>query len=313
MIIVADQEVAFVDYYFADHARVISVLSTDIMPSLLADTAADILVIRSKTRVTNELLANSKVRYILSCVSGTDHLPNILPAGVMCWHASGCNALAVSQYMQYVMASLSFSSNAIVGVIGVGAVGSRVVAQLTAQGYHVLQCDPLRAAEPGFAHQEFTKLLPQVDALCLHVPLTYTGPYATVSMLDHTALTQLKSGAIIVNASRGEVIDEMALLTYQDKLQWCLDVWQNEPYINAQLAHCAHIATPHIAGHTWQGKVQGTHDCYHQLAHFMGWTDKALPPGPEGDVPHAKLLATSEALKKNPVQFQMLRQGYCPC
>jgi hypothetical protein len=80
-----------------------------------------------------------------------------------------------------------------------------------------------------------------------------------------------------------------------------------------ELARQAYIATPHIAGHTWLGKVQGTHDCYHQLAQVLGWPAKPLPDPPRGDVPHAKLLAISEILKQDPMQFQVLREEYCSC
>lgn len=313
MIIVADRAVPFVDYYFAVHARIIRVPAADIDAALLAQTAADALVIRSKTQVTNTLLVDSQVRYVLSCVSGTDHLSDNLPAQVQCYSAPGCNALAVAQYMQQVLSSLSLAPDTIVGVVGVGAVGSHVVSQLVKQGFSVLQCDPFRASEPGFQHHALVDLLPQIDVLCLHVPLTHDGPHPTHNMLDSNALGALKSGAVIINASRGEVIDEAALLRHWGRLNWCLDVWQNEPRINAELARQAYIATPHIAGHTWLGKVQGTHDCYHQLAQVLGWPAKPLPDPPRGDVPHAKLLATSEILKQDPMQFQVLREEYCSC
>ena len=313
MIIVADQAVPLVDYYFAQYGQIISVPAAEITASLLAETAADILIIRSKTQVNDALLADTQVRYILSCVSGTDHLAKCLPSQVICWPASGCNALAVAQYMQRVVDTLSLPSEAIVGVVGVGAVGSLVVSQLSVQGHAVLQCDPFRAAEPEFAHQALQEMLPQLDVLCLHVPLTRSGPHPTVKLLDQAALALLKTGTIIINASRGEVIDEAALLAQQQRLTWCLDVWCDEPHINIKLARQALIATPHIAGHTWQGKVQGTHDCYHQLAQVMGWPVKLLPSMPVNEVPHAKLLATSETLKHDPTQFQRLRQEYCLC
>lgn len=313
MIIVADQSVPLVNYYFAAHGQIISVPAAQITASLLAETAADILIIRSKTQVNDALLAGTQVRYILSCVSGTDHLAKRLPDQVTCWPASGCNALAVAQYMQRVVDTLSLPSEATIGVVGVGAVGSLVVSQFNMQGYAVLQCDPFRAAEPEFAHQTLQEMLPQLDVLCLHVPLTHNGPHPTVKLLDQAALTLLKTGAVIINASRGEVVDEAALLAQQQRLTWCLDVWCDEPQINTTLACQALIATPHIAGHTWQGKVQGTHDCYHRLAQVMGWPAKPLPSVPAKEVPHAKLLVTSEALKCDPTQFETLRREYCLC
>ena len=313
MIIVADQAVPFLDYYFADHANIVSRPAAEITSELLTQTRADALVIRSKTSVTTELLANSQIRYVLSCVSGGDHLSDALPAEVACWRAAGCNALAVAQYMQEVLAVLPLPKDITIGVVGVGAVGSRVAAQFAAQGYSILQCDPLRAMEPAFQHHELTQLLVQADVLCLHVPLTQSGQYPTYNMFDAATLSLIKSNAFIINASRGEVIDEAALFSHQDRLTWCLDVWCNEPNINVDLVRQAYIATPHIAGHTWQGKVQGTHDCYHQLAQVMGWPNKPLPDVPEDYVPHAKLLKTSAALKQAPLQFQSLRQEYCPC
>jgi len=308
--LVADQAVSYVDYYFADQVEQLVTLPAEAIDARsLRD--ADALLIRSKTLVTEQLLTDSKLQFVLSAVSGSDHITPHLPVDVFC--ARGCNAEAVQQYVSAVLDHLSVSKAAVIGVVGVGAVGSKVCAALNERGNRVLCNDPLRTVrEPTFLQNDLTTLLPQVDVLCLHTPLTFDGDYPTAGLIDLEALEMLRPGSLIVHVGRGGVLDEEALLLQKDRLTYCLDVWQHEPDVSETLLDRAVIATPHIAGHTWHGKVNGTHQCYHYLARQLGWAEKALPAAPT-EKPHAKLIEVSESLKRKPAAFQRLRQEYCLC
>lgn len=242
---------------------------------------ADILLVRSVTRVDAALLADSRVRFVGTATIGTDHLDTrwLEAAGIQWCNAPGCNADSVVEYVLSTLWLLATEQGrdplaCTVGVVGAGNVGGRLVQRLQALGMRTLVCDPPRAereGEAGFVALE--QVLEEADLVALHTPLTRSGAHPTHHLLNAGNLRHLKQGAILLNAGRGPVIDNEALLRLtqtREDLTLVLDVWEQEPGLDVRLAqHCA-IATPHIAGYSLDGKIRGTWMLYRELCRWLG-------------------------------------------
>ena len=259
---------------------------------------ADVLLVRSVTQVSRELLQGTRVKFVGTATIGTDHIDQLAlqELGVQCSSAPGCNADAVVEYVLSALLHLaseqSFSIfEKAVGIVGVGNVGSRLAARLGALGITTLLCDPPRVDQDSNLSDQFaslTNLLEQADIVTLHTPLTHQAPHATHHLLNEDTLSLLRPNAILINAGRGPVIDNEALIHFmkdRSDVTLVLDVWENEPEVNLELASCVRIATPHIAGYSLEGKIRGTwmlYEAYCQysdIASSMSFDD--LLPEPE--------------------------------
>jgi len=259
MKIIADQDIPFIKHYF-DNAYLIE--GRNLQQNQIKD--ADMLLVRSITKVNEALLKGTNIKFVASPTTGTDHfdIAYLNKAGILWANAHGCNAIAVEEYVICAIAALQkqgylTGSHLRAGVIGVGNIGSRVAEKLKLLGFDVIQCDPLRAEkETDFPHvplEEFSDL----DFISLHTPLTKSGNYPTYHMIQKTFLDKQKKNTILMNTGRGAVIDFNDLKLYGEYLIWCLDVWENEPFIDIEVLNRAFIATPHIAGYTVQSKYRG--------------------------------------------------------
>ena len=164
-------------------------------------------------------------------------------------------------------------------MIGVGNVGSKVAAACESLGFEVLRNDPPKERQQTLAYNSgylrivdfkdyysLDYLLENSDVVTLHVPLDET----TKGMADASFFARMKPGAIFINSSRGEVVDEAALLANINKLAAVvLDVWVGEPNINKELLQSAFIATPHIAGYSAEGKIKGTQMAVEAIRRYM--------------------------------------------
>ncbi len=266
---------------------------------------ADALIIRSTLRANRALLDGSRVRFVGTATIGTDHmdLAYLDQAGIAWCAAPGCNANSVAEYIITAMLCLGqrhgFALDGkTIGVVGVGNVGRRVVQKAQALGMRVLQNDPpRRAAENNKVFLPLAQLLAEADVLSLHVPLTKTGPYPTCHLADRRFFEQLKPGIVWLNAARGAVMDSDAFLEARanGKVAYAVvDTWEGEPKFRTDVLARADIATPHIAGHSFEGKVMGTVMMYHSLCRFLGieptWTPEGqlpvdlLPPPPVPEI-----------------------------
>ncbi len=267
MKIVADQEISGAAYYFGGIAELVLKSGRAICADDVRD--ADVLLVRSVTRVNEKLLKDSAVKFVGSVTTGADHLDTTwLDQHNIAWStAKGCNADAVIEYVICTVAAvqkLNFlgMEKPKAAVIGVGQIGQGVVQQLIKLGFDVIQCDPLRAEqESEFPHVPLEKIN-DVDLISLHVPLMQIKPHATYHLIEESFLARQKEGCILLNTSRGEVIDFAALKKAGQHLQWCLDVWENEPHIDIEIVQRALIATPHIAGYSVQSKMRGIEMIY---------------------------------------------------
>jgi erythronate-4-phosphate dehydrogenase len=264
---------------------------------------ADILAIRSTTRVDRALLEGSRVRFVGTATIGTDHMDTAYldAAGIRWCGAPGCNANSVAEYVAAALLCLAVRrgftlSGMTLGIVGVGNVGSRVAEKAAALGLRVLPCDPprRRAGAAGGAlwgdpaqFVPLDRLLAGADAVTLHVPLTSGGPDATRHMAGGAFFARARRGVVFLNTARGAVADSAALLRAMDSgavARAVVDTCEGEPVIRDDLLRRADIATPHIAGHSFDGKVAGTVAVYREACRFLGtppaWSAEPLLPAP---------------------------------
>lgn len=276
MKIVADRYIPFLEGVFEPYAEVVYMKGNSITRDDIID--ADALIIRTRTKCDASLLEGTSVKMIATATIGTDHidLDYCKEHGIEVHNAEGCNAGGVMQYVfsaLYGVASRKAIKldDAVFGIIGVGNVGGKVEELARHLGYKVLRCDPPRAEKEGpEGFCDLHQLLTESDIVTLHVPLDST----TRGMADETFFTLMKPGSIFINASRGEVVDESALKASLPKFgAVIIDTWNNEPNVDEELIEMVDIATPHIAGYSYQGKQNGTSSAVQAVAKHFGITE----------------------------------------
>lgn len=269
--ILADENIPLVGHYFGYHDNEIT-LKPGRAITHSDCKSADILLVRSVTRVNQALLHDTPVRFVGTTTAGYDHLDTewLDRAGIQWAAAPGCNAVAVAEYVVSLVAALhslhflKAPSPLRAAVIGVGHTGSLVAEHLNTLGFQTLCCDPLRAEhEPDFKSIPLEEI-DDCDLVSLHVPLEHQGPYPTYHFIDKPFLKRQRKNTVIINTSRGEVIDTQFLKKYAQECLWCLDVFENEPWIDTELLQTALITTPHIAGYSIESKYRGIEMIYQE-------------------------------------------------
>lgn len=242
---------------------------------------ADVLLVRSVTQVNERLLKNSRVRFVGSATTGLEHIDqNFLQAsGIYFCSAFGANANAVAEYVMSCLAWVSKKENENyfekqIGIVGYGNVGKALFAKLEVMGSPCKIYDPLLALQEsamsgmGFACWE--EML-ECDVLSFHVPYTQSGEFPTHRMINAEFLRCWKDGALLINAARGEICDEQALLPAikNKNLKCVLDVWQNEPEISLPLLDAVLLASPHVAGYSLDAKLNASKFLVDELVNFL--------------------------------------------
>lgn len=277
--IVADENIPLVEEFFGHLGPIQRVPGRQMKAEQLAQ--ADLLLVRSVTQVDQQLLADSPIRFVASATIGTDHidLDWLQQQQIVFDNAPGCNAESVVDYVVSALVNLAAQEGSElaqkkVGIVGVGNVGSRLQHRLESLGIECLLCDPPRAdreGDKGFV--SLATLLERCSVFCLHTPLTLEGTHPSHHLFDAEVLTALPQGAWLINAGRGAVIDNQALLSFllhRKDLKVVLDVWEPEPAINAELAAMVEFGTPHIAGYSLEGRTRGTEMIYRSACRFLG-------------------------------------------
>ncbi|MBN1398560.1 MAG: 4-phosphoerythronate dehydrogenase [Bacteroidetes bacterium] len=250
-------------------------------PEITADKVkdADILIVRSETKVNQSLLDGSRVKFVGTVTIGTDHVDEryLAEKGIKFVSAAGSNSNSVSEYITAVMLELADKKGFAldgksIGIIGVGNVGSKVWRKLEALGMKVLLNDPpLQRLGSSYPLLPLENLM-DTDIITLHVPLTRSGPDATYHFFDENMLRKMKKGAILINSSRGAVVETEALkrvLKEGHISSAVLDVWEKEPAIDASLLELVTLGTQHIAGHSLDGKLNALRMNYEAVCRFL--------------------------------------------
>ncbi|WP_010490097.1 4-phosphoerythronate dehydrogenase PdxB [Pseudomonas sp. S9] len=278
MRIVADENIPLLDEFFAGFGPITRLPGRSIDAAAVAN--ADVLLVRSVTKVDQQLLQGSPVSFVGTCTIGTDHLDleYFQQANIAWSSAPGCNARGVVDYVLSSLLVLAEDqgvdlSRRTYGIVGAGQVGGRLQAVLQGLGWTVLVCDPPRQSIEGGDFVSLQQIISDCDVISLHTPLDKAGEHPTHHLFDAENLGRLRPGTWLINASRGPVIDNAALrelLAQRDDLRAVLDVWEAEPSVEVELAALCRIATPHIAGYSLDGKLRGTAQIYSALCSFLG-------------------------------------------
>ena len=294
MKILVDENMPYARELFSRLGEVRAVPGRPIPTDALTD--ADALMVRSVTKVNEALLGDKAIKFVGTATAGTDHVdqPWLAQAGIGFSAAPGCNAIAVVEYVFSALLMLAerdgFAlADRTVGIVGVGNVGGRLQKRLEALGIKTLLCDPPRADngdEGDF--RSLDDLVAEADVITFHTPLYKEGQYKSLHLADEALIRRLKPGTILINACRGPVVDNAALLKCLEAgqaLSVVLDVWEPEPDLNLALLDKVDLGTSHIAGYTLEGKARGTTQVFEAYSQFIGQPQEValstLLPAPE--------------------------------
>ena len=330
MKVIIDSHIPHIQGLIEPYAQVLYLEPGDITSEAVKD--ADALIIRTRTRCNAALLDGSRVQFIGSATIGTDHvdLDYCASHGITVRNAPGCNAPAVAQWVFCAIHAwmqargVATTEGLTLGIVGVGHIGSIVARWGRALGFTILLNDPPRemAEKTGMASGEFflplEELQRRCDIITFHTPLTRDGQWPTWHLCDQSFLEDLACCCLILDAARGPIADNAALLGWHGDVG--LDCWENEPNISRELLEKAIVATPHIAGYSAEGKQRGTAMMLEALNDFYGW-DIPIPtidcPATgaaqvtlEGIAASYDILADTDALKTAPSAFESLRNHY---
>ena len=314
--VIIDKGIPFLEGVFPPEIEVLHLSPEDITPESVR--YADALFVRTRTQINKELLHGSNVRFVATATIGFDHIDQdyCREAGIHWVSCPGCNAQAVCDYVEEAISSIKSGENALtIGIVGYGHVGKLVAQMAQRRGYQVLLSDP-----PLGIGMSLEQLVPLCDVLTFHTPLTREGEYPTYHLCDETILRLCKPGTLLINAARGGVIDEQALLSYLSplassphRLIASIDCWENEPNLNQELLKHVELASFHIAGYSIQGKMNASEMCLRAFCEFfslpiLSINKKVVPL--QGDSEPGWLKRISDQLKAAPEHFEQLRKQY---
>lgn len=287
---------------------------------------ADALIVRTRTRCDERLLAGSRVRFVATATIGFDHIDTgyLARAGIGWANCPGCNAASVAQYLRSTLLLLQRDCGlslpgATLGVVGCGHVGSRVCAVGRELGMRVIVCDP-PVGLPDYLGMDVIER--EADVVTFHVPLTDGGPCPTRHLADASFFARLACKPFLINTSRGPVVDNQALkwaMRHGLVRQAVIDTWEHEPLIDTELLSMVYIGTPHIAGYSADGKVNADNMAIDALCRYFGIENPGRivpPPLPAGFVYSGDPLQLynplddSARLKLRPDLFEDLRGNY---
>jgi erythronate-4-phosphate dehydrogenase len=307
MKIIADQNIPFVKECFSSIGDVTLVSGREVTPELVKD--ADILLVRSITKVNADLLGGSSVKFVATATIGTEHVDQdyLASKGIGFASAPGSNANSVAEYIVAALLALGKKykfqlEGKSIGIVGVGNVGSKVEKKCSALGMNVILNDPPLARQTGDSNYRPLEELYGCDFITMHTPLTKDGSDPTYHLANEKFFASMKQGAFFFNSSRGKVHDETALkkAMQSGKLAGVvLDVWETEPKVDLWLLQNVDLSTPHIAGYSYDGKVVGMIMIYQACCKYFGVriAHTAADFLPEPEVP--EIIVTNDKLKED--------------
>ena len=327
MRIIVDSHIPHIQGLIEPRAEVLYLEPSDINRDAVKN--ADALIVRTRTRCDAALLDGSRVQFIGSATIGTDHidLDYCASHGITVRNAPGCNAPAVAQWVFCAIDAwmrqhcISTPVGLTLSIVGVGHIGSIVARWGRQLGFTVLLNDPPREEREGLSDEQFLpldELQRRCDIITFHTPLTRDGQWPTWHLCDKAFLNGLTRCRLLLNAARGPIADNTALLDWHGDI--ALDCWENEPNISLDLLEKCVVATPHIAGYSAEGKQRGTAMMLEALNEHFGWaihipTIASPATGAErvtldGIADSYDILADTARLKTNPSDFETQRNQY---
>lgn len=331
MKIIVDNKVPYIRETLEKIAdQVIYLPGKDITHDIVKD--ADALITRTRTKCNRELLEGSNIKFIGTATIGFDHIDTEFckRANITWKNCPGCNAGAVEQYVHAVLLLLEKEKginlkNSCIGIIGVGHVGTRIRNMAERLGMKILLNDPPRNDNGEKGYVDLQTIADNCNIITFHTPLIREGKYKTYHLADKDFFGLLKRKPVIINTSRGEVIDTNAILDALNNntvSEAVIDVWENEPNINIDLLNKVFIGTPHIAGYSADGKINATRMTLESLCQFFNINAEiniSLPPyphAPYSDDENTRILQQynphddCEALRSHTQMFEQLRGDY---
>jgi erythronate-4-phosphate dehydrogenase len=342
MKIIIDDKIPYIRGAFEGVAEVVYLPGSKTTPEIARD--ADAIVTRTRTKCNEHLLAGSSVKFIATATIGYDHIDTDYcdSVGIKWTNAPGCNSKSVEQYIASTLMVLAERkgwnlSEKIIGVVGVGNVGSKVAKVCEIFGMKVLLNDPPRERTEGSAKfVSMETIQDMADIITLHVPLNQKGEDATYHLADEKFFKKLKQDSVLINSCRGEVTETQAVknaLKAGTISAFVCDCWENEPNLDFELLAMTELATPHIAGYSKDGKANGTQMSVHAISKYFGlgledWqpTGVELPANPvieidglgltEQQIISKAILHTYDIknddydLRENTEKFEQLRGDY---
>lgn len=291
MKIVCDDKIPFLEGALEPYAEVRYISGSKISADDVHD--ADAIVTRTRTICNKELLEGSSVKIITTATIGYDHIDTewCTQNGISWTNCPGCNSGSVEQYMASLLVCMARDfgfdcKEKTLGIVGAGNVGRKVARIAALLGFRIIINDPPRARREGAsAFVTLDELIEQSDIITCHVPLIKEGLDKTFHLFDNEAIARLRKDQMLINTSRGSVVDCKALkeaLKSGNIMAAALDVWEAEPSIDTELMKLLYCGTPHIAGYSIDGKANGTGTCVQTIGKFFdigcaNWTIDAVP------------------------------------
>jgi erythronate-4-phosphate dehydrogenase len=311
--ILADENIPAVEHYVGALGRVQRCTGRTLRSAQLA--GVDVLLVRSVTQVNEQLLAGSAVRFVGTATSGVDHVDQawLQRRGIGFRHAPGSNANSVVEYVLAAIAAVGehldkLLAGGSVGIVGYGHIGRAVAARLERLGIRHKVYDPWLDQHSLPQAAGWDELL-CCDVISLHPELTHERPWPSFHLIEAEALSRLQPGCLLINASRGAVLDNTALrqhLADNAAVDVVLDVWEGEPRVNPELLRLVRLGTAHIAGYSLDGKLLATRMLVEAMsAHFgLPWQD---PGSAAGEPP---TIALAQELERAALIRHLLRCRY---
>jgi len=282
--IVADSAIPFIDKCLANVSNVVLTNHSNITNSFIIKNNAEALAVRSTVKVNRQLLENTNVKFVATATSGYDHfdIEYLQNSGIAYFHSPGCNANSVAEYVIYSFLKWIINNNYELKNINLGIVGFGNIGKLIARYFQSLDINiyindpPLKDDNyifPEYVHYtEIEDIFENCNVITNHVPLTRSSKYPTHALISGKLLNKMKDNTLLIHASRGGVLVESDLLGIMEKknISAAIDVWENEPDFNSELTNSSMLATPHIAGYSYNGKLNGTMQVLKNIENFFG-------------------------------------------
>lgn len=284
MKILVDKDIVYAKKLFSLTGKVLLISGRDIPREMLNNS--DALIVRSVTTVNKELLSKTSIKFVGTATSGIDHIDHnwLQESGIVFSAAFGCNAISVVEYIFSALFSLSKRDNfklcdRVVGIIGVGNIGGCLQKRLTYLGVKTILCDPIYHNQEKKYLLQLNKVIKESNIISFHTPLIKNGLYKSWHLVNTKMLMSLNPKTILINTSRGSVIDNLALLQVlkiRKDISVILDVWENERKLSIDLINKVDIATAHIAGYSIEGKIRGIVKIFKAWNKFIGQKNNIL-------------------------------------